>query len=116
MTELYALYSETIGVNDNLLKVNTNRGPICFNVRDTAGRERFGNLGDDYYAKAQCAIIMIDVTSRVTHQNVRLWLKDLVRVCGNIPIILCGNKVDIKDRKKIIFHRRTILEVKLCML
>ena len=26
-------------------------------------------------------------------------LQDLVRVCENIPIVLCGNKVDCKDRK-----------------
>ena len=42
---------------------------------------------------------MFDVTSRVTYKNVPNWHRDLVRVCENIPIVLCGNKVDIKDRK-----------------
>ncbi|KAL1378067.1 hypothetical protein pipiens_015838 [Culex pipiens pipiens] len=40
----------------------------------------------------------------------RILHRDLVRVCGNIPIVLCGNKVDIKDRKVkakgIVFHRK----------
>ncbi|XDB59206.1 hypothetical protein AB1E18_012606 [Capra hircus] len=40
--------------------------------------------------------------------------KDLVRVCENIPIVLCGNKVDIKDRKvkakSIVFHRKKNLQ------
>merc|ERR1711872_465226 len=39
---------------------------------------------------------------------------DLVRVCENIPIVLCGNKVDIKDRKvkakSIVFHRKKNLQ------
>ena len=64
-----------------------------------------------------CAIIMFDVTSRVTYKNVPNWHRDLVRVCENIPIVLCGNKVDIKDRKvkakAIVFHRKKNLQVKL---
>lgn len=64
---------------------------------------------------AQCAIIMFDVTSRVTYKNVPNWHRDLVRVCENIPIVLCGNKVDIKDRKvkakSIVFHRKKNLQV-----
>jgi len=63
----------------------------------------------------ECAIIMFDVTSRVTYKNVPNWHRDLVRVCENIPIVLCGNKVDIKDRKvkakSIVFHRKKNLQV-----
>lgn len=58
---------------------------------------------------------MFDVTSRVTYKNVPNWHRDLVRVCENIPIVLCGNKVDIKDRKvkakSIVFHRKKNLQV-----
>ena len=58
---------------------------------------------------------MFDVTSRVTYKNVPNWHRDLVRVCENIPIVLCGNKVDIKDRKvkakTIVFHRKKNLQV-----
>ena len=43
--------------------------------------------------------LMFDVTSRVTYKKVPNWHRDLVRVCENTPIMLCGNKVDIKDRK-----------------
>ena len=57
---------------------------------------------------------MFDVTSRITYKNVPTWHKDLVRVCENIPIVLCGNKVDIKDRKvkakAITFHRKKNLQ------
>lgn len=40
-----------------------------------------------------CAIIMFDVTSRITYKNVPKWYKDLTRICENIPIVLVGNKV-----------------------
>lgn len=43
--------------------------------------------------QGQCAIIMFDVTSRITYKNVPNWHRDLTRVCEHIPIVLCGNKV-----------------------
>ena len=71
-------------------------------------------LRDGYDIQAQRAIIMFDVTSRVTYKNVPNWHRDLVRVCENIPIVLCGNKVDIKDRKvkakSIVFQRKKNLQ------
>merc|ERR1712004_223564 len=92
-------YVATLGVEVHPLVFHTNRGPIRFNVWDTAGQEKFGGLRDGYYIQGQCGIIMFDVTSRVTYKNVPNWHRDLVRVCENIPIVLCGNKVDVKDRK-----------------
>eukprot|EP00559_Dactyliosolen_fragilissimus_P004043 CAMPEP_0184859488 /NCGR_PEP_ID=MMETSP0580-20130426/4471_1 /TAXON_ID=1118495 /ORGANISM="Dactyliosolen fragilissimus" /LENGTH=129 /DNA_ID=CAMNT_0027356129 /DNA_START=653 /DNA_END=1042 /DNA_ORIENTATION=+ len=57
---------------------------------------------------------MFDVTSRITYKNVPNWHRDLTRVCENIPIVLCGNKVEIKDRKvkakQITFHRKKNLQ------
>ena len=40
-----------------------------------------------------CAIIMFDVTSRITYKNVPKWHKDLTRICENVPMVLVGNKV-----------------------
>ncbi|KAH0817713.1 hypothetical protein GEV33_005078 [Tenebrio molitor] len=107
-------YVATLGVEVHPLVFHTNRGAIRFNVWDTAGQEKFGGLRDGYYIQGHCAIIMFDVTSRVTYKNVPNWHRDLVRVCENIPIVLCGNKVDIKDRKvkakSIVFHRKKNLQ------
>ena len=75
---------------------------ICFDVY------LFFSIGGN------CGIIMFDVCSRITYQNVPKWYKDLVRVCENIPIVLVGNKVDVKDRKvkakQITFHRKKNLQ------
>jgi len=107
-------YIPTLGVEVNPLKFITQYGPIVFNVWDTAGQEKFGGLRDGYYIKGQCAIIMFDVTSRITYKNVPSWHRDIVRVCENIPIVLVGNKVDVKDRqvkaRQIQFHRKRNLQ------
>ncbi|CAH8436230.1 unnamed protein product [Schistosoma rodhaini] len=107
-------YVATLGVEVHPLDFHTTRGKMRFNVWDTAGQEKFGGLRDGYYIQGRCAIIMFDVTSRVTYKNVPNWHRDLVRVCENIPIVLCGNKVDIQDRKvkakSITFHRKKNLQ------
>ncbi|CAB9505007.1 binding nuclear protein Ran1A [Seminavis robusta] len=107
-------YVATLGVEVHPLVFHTNRGTIKFNVWDTAGQEKLGGLRDGYYIQGQCAIIMFDVTSRITYKNVPNWHRDLTRVCENIPIVLTGNKVEIKDRKvkakQITFHRKKNLQ------
>jgi len=107
-------YIATLGVEVHPLGFSTNLGNIQFDVWDTAGQEKFGGLRDGYYINGQCGIIMFDVTSRITYKNVPNWHRDLVRVCENIPIVLCGNKVDVKERKvkakTITFHRKKNLQ------
>jgi len=107
-------YIPTLGVEVHPLTFHTNCGPIVFNCWDTAGQEKFGGLRDGYYIQGQAAIILFDVTSRMTYKNVPNWHRDVVRVCENIPIVLCGNKVDLKDRKvkakQITFHRKRNLQ------
>ena len=108
--EFEKLYEPTRGVDVHPISFDTNRGRICFRVWDTAGQEKFGSLRDGYYIGGHCAIIMFDTTARITYKNVPMWYRDLVRVCPNIPLVLVGNKVDIKERKvkvkQINFHRK----------
>ncbi|KAF2575528.1 hypothetical protein F2Q70_00005079 [Brassica cretica] len=104
----------TIGVEVHPLDFFTNCGKIRFYCWDTAGQEKFGGLRDGYYIHGQCAVIMFDVTARLTYKNVPTWHRDLCRVCENIPIVLCGNKVDVKNRqvkaKQVTFHRKKNLQ------
>ncbi|KAJ1936441.1 GTP-binding nuclear protein gsp1/Ran, partial [Linderina macrospora] len=103
-------YVATVGVEIHPLKFTTNKGEIIFNVWDTAGQEKFGGLRDRYYVQGRCAIVMFDVTSRITYKNIPNWHREITRICGDIPTVICGNKVDIKERKlkpeNITFHRK----------
>eukprot|EP00483_Globobulimina_turgida_P008857 UN08875 len=105
-------YVPPIGCEVLPLTFYTSVGAVIFNCWDTAGQEKFGGLRDGYYVGAKAAIIMFDVTTRITYKSISQWHRDLTRVCENIPIVLCGNKVDIKDRKvkpkHILFHRKKV--------
>merc|ERR1712032_1195374 len=107
-------YIATLGVEVHPMPFHTSHGQIMFNVWDTAGQEKLGGLRDGYYIGGNCGIIMFDVCSRITYSNVPKWYKDLTRVREAIPIVLVGNKVDVRDRKvkakQITFHRKKNLQ------
>lgn len=97
--EFIQIYDATLSVQVDPLVFNTTNGPIRFNVWDFAGTEKFSGLGAEYYVQADCAIIMFDLTSRLSYTNCREWFAKIRNACGNIPTILVGNKCDIAERK-----------------
>ncbi|KAK3436563.1 hypothetical protein EUGRSUZ_C01111 [Eucalyptus grandis] len=105
------IYEPTTDVEPHSLDFPTNRGgTIWFDCLDTPGQV----LRDGYYIGVQCAIIMFDVTAGSTYTNVPVWHRDLCRVCENIPIVLCGNKVDVQNRqvqvRQVTFRRKKNLQ------
>jgi small GTP-binding protein len=75
---------------------------IKFLIFDLAGQSFFKRVRRDYYKGANCAFIVYDVTRRDTfNEAVDFWLKDAQKELGNIPFVLIGNKVDLKDKRKI---------------
>jgi GTP-binding nuclear protein Ran len=92
-------YLPTVGVNIEDLIWHTSSGDITLHIWDTAGQEKFGYLREGYYMGADAAIIMFDVTSRLTYKNVPRWYTDIRKVCPDIPIVLCGNKADSSPRE-----------------
>jgi GTP-binding nuclear protein Ran len=112
--EFNKIYEPTMGVEVHPMDFETTRGTLRFSCWDTAGQERFGSLRDVYYVNCDCAILMFDVTSRLTYKNLPMWYRDIRRVCPNIPILLVGNKVDVHNRqvkpKMINFHKKHSLQ------
>jgi len=51
------IVTATLGVEVHPLVFHTNRGPIRFNVWDTAGQEKFGGLRDGYYIQGEFCVI-----------------------------------------------------------
>ena len=74
----------------------------------------FRKLIYGYLICATAAILMFDVTSRTSYKNIPNHYRDVYRVCENIPMVLCGNKVDMFNRvvkpKQITFHTKKNLQ------
>ena len=94
-------YTPTIGADVQPLVFNTTIGPIKFNIWDNAGIDKFDGFAtwkEMIYTQAACAIIMFSLTDRESYNAVPKCYNDIVKVCGKIPMILVGNKVDLKAR------------------
>ncbi|CAE7507172.1 unnamed protein product, partial [Symbiodinium pilosum] len=96
--EFVKKYRPTEGCEMKKLKFMTSRGPVVFQVWDTAGQDHLAGLRDGYFIGAQCALVFFDVTKRESHQNLSKWVMDLRKVAGDIPVVVVGNKVDAANR------------------
>ena len=97
---------ETVGVefdSKNItLEENGKEEIVKAQIWDTAGQERYRSLTKAYYKGAKGALLVYDITRRVTFENIDNWLIDL-RTNGDkdILIILIGNKSDLEDKREV---------------
>ncbi|SVB03022.1 uncharacterized protein METZ01_LOCUS155876, partial [marine metagenome] len=89
-------YISTLGAEIHPILIETNYGNIMLDVWDTVGQEKFGTLRSSWYSKCKAVIIMFDVTSLDSYNNVMIkWYNDIIKFSPNSLIILCGNKIDL---------------------
>lgn len=96
-------YVATLGTEVHPLVFYTNYGVVTFNVWEIAGRFP-GNMVDAYYVGAVAGIVMFDVTSQESYDNVPKYVKKMVRL--GVPanrIVVVGTKVD--DRKRVVLPK-----------
>ena len=61
----------------------------------------FTYLRPKYYVGATCAIIVFDITNQNSFDDVDIWTNEVLSRVPDIPIILCGNKYDLKDARAV---------------
>ncbi len=66
---------------------------------DFAGEERFRFLLGDYCRGASGAFICYDITDYATFEQIPEWLRIIRENAGMVPIILVGNKYDLKNHE-----------------
>lgn len=95
----------TIGVDFISKKHQLDDGTIIkVNLWDTAGQEAFRAIIQSYYRDICGALLFFDLTDRTSFNKVDMWLKDLqhFNTCEHShPIILVGNKSDMRESREI---------------
>ena len=105
-------YISTLGAEIHPILIETNYGNIMLDVWDTVGQEKFGTLRSSWYSKCKAVIIMFDVTSLDSYNNVMIkWYNDIIKFSPNSLIILCGNKIDLINSR--IVHENMAKELNL---
>lgn len=74
-------------------------------IWDTAGQEVYRGLAPMYYRSALIAVIVYDVTKSESYDSVDYWIRELkTNVEEKIIIMVCGNKIDLEDKRAVTFH------------
>ncbi len=68
---------------------------VMCQVWDTAGQERFHKITTAYYKGASGIVLVYDVTSRASFENVSYWMENIQRNTLDTEVILIANKVDL---------------------
>lgn len=93
----------TIALSDYHERLQVRGKWIHLHLVDTAGTERFHNATDlmpQMYRGAEGAIVVYDVSSRLTFWLTRKWVKLVRERLGDlVPIVLVGNKMDQANRE-----------------
>ena len=68
-----------------------------YNIIDTSGQEKYSKI--PFNDKIHGAIIMFSLESHISCKNIQFFHEKIVKVYGNIPIIICGNTFSKTENK-----------------
>jgi Ras-related protein Rab-1A len=92
-------YISTIGVDFKIRSIKHKDKSIRLQIWDTAGQERFKSIASAYYKGAHGILLVYDITDSSSFENLHNWINDVRKYNKeDVPIILIGNKIDLKDR------------------
>jgi len=92
----------TIGVEFATKSIQADTKTIKAQIWDTAGQERYRAITSAYYRGAVGALLVYDISKRISYDNVSRWLKELRdHADQNIVIMLVGNKKDLRHMRQV---------------
>eukprot|EP00252_Welwitschia_mirabilis_P003337 TRINITY_DN13416_c0_g1_i1.p1 TRINITY_DN13416_c0_g1~~TRINITY_DN13416_c0_g1_i1.p1 ORF type:complete len:215 (+),score=26.40 TRINITY_DN13416_c0_g1_i1:408-1052(+) len=92
----------TIGVEFQTQMMEIDGKEIKAQIWDTAGQERFRAVTSAYYRGAVGALIVYDISRRLTFENVSRWLDELkTHTDTNVVRMLVGNKSDLEHIREV---------------
>ena len=95
-------YQATIGVEFGAKNTQINGKTCRIQIWDTAGQENFRSITRAYYKNSVCALVVYDITNRESFNNVQTWIEDcLSQSPKTVLLVLVGNKIDLKDSRKV---------------
>lgn len=99
-------YKATIGADFLTKEVMIDDKMVTLQIWDTAGQERFQSLGVAFYRGADACILVHDITSEKSFEQLNSWRDEFLsqaspRDPDNFPFVVIGNKVDREAERRV---------------
>uniref|UniRef100_A0A3B5A320 small monomeric GTPase n=1 Tax=Stegastes partitus TaxID=144197 RepID=A0A3B5A320_9TELE len=92
----------TVGIDFRNKVVDVDNFKVKLQIWDTAGQERFRSVTHAYYRDAQALLLLYDITSKPSFDNIRAWLTEIHEYAQkDVVIMLLGNKVNMAAERVV---------------
>ena len=95
-------YVETIGAQFSKYDKDIDGDSIRLLFWDIAGQDSFDFLRPSFYRESDAAIIVYSLEEnqlgKRSFKNITSWHREVKQFCGEIPIVLFANKVDLIEK------------------
>jgi len=95
-------YATTIGVDFKTRTTTIDDTRVKLQIWDTAGHERFRAITSGYYRGAHGVVIVYDVTSHSSFENIQYWADEVNKFApAEVSKLLIGNKCDLDGERQV---------------
>ncbi|MEJ2250575.1 MAG: GTP-binding protein [Candidatus Lokiarchaeota archaeon] len=88
-------YIKTLGAQFSKYDQNIEGNNCKLFFWDIAGQASFSFMRPTFYKGSKAAIIVYSHTDSKSFEHIIEWHEDIKKYCGDIPIVLFGNKLDL---------------------
>ena len=94
-------YITTIGTNFAVKTMNIGTQQVKLQLWDLGGQAQFMRIRSFYYPGARAAILVYSIADRKSFEVIPKWAKEVKGICGEIPLTLLGNKIDLENERHV---------------
>lgn len=91
-------YIPNIGCDFLTKTIVVENAKIKLVIWDIGGQRLPERFRTRFYKGAQGSLLIFDVTRPESLQNLAGWREELLKHCGDMPFIVCGNKIDLERK------------------
>ncbi|MHA1193102.1 MAG: Rab family GTPase [Promethearchaeota archaeon] len=96
-------YISTLGAQFSRYEEIVNDDVVELIIWDIAGQETYNMMRQKFYIGSGGAIIVFSHSSKESNSFDRIdkWVEEIRKYCGEIPLVLFGNKIDLIDLREL---------------
>ena len=114
--EILKEYISTLGADFAIKTSQHKNSKTKLRIWDIGGQKLTIKMIHNFFSKSCGILVVFDLTDRNSFSSIGWWIKQAVNSCGNIPMILVGNKKDLICERSVKFEEAIDMAEKYSML